>query len=80
MAPIIPRYLTGQKILKGDRIKYVGEDGIVDFVITDKAADWESYWNKLGQGVMLKVPSFGRVYVPFDDEDLEFASRNENSK
>lgn len=52
---------------------------MVDFVIIDQSPDWNSYWNKLGQGVMLKVPSFGSVYVPFEDEGLEFVSRNDDN-
>ncbi len=75
----IPKYLTGQTVLSGDLIKYSGEDGVVDFVITNQSPDWDSYWNELGQGIMLKVPSFGSVYVPFEDEELEFVSRNENN-
>jgi hypothetical protein len=70
-----PKYATGQIILCGDLIKYDGENGEVDFIITNDSPDWLSYWNELGEGVMLKVPSFGSVYVPFTDEDLEFISR-----
>jgi hypothetical protein len=70
-----PKYLSGELILSGDQIKYDGEDGEVEFTITKESSDWDSYWDKLGEGVMLKVPSFGSVYVPFHDEDLEFVSR-----
>lgn len=62
-------------ILKGDQIKYDGENGEVDYTITEDSPDWDSYWDDLGVGVMLKVPSFGLVYVPFEDEHLEFVSR-----
>jgi hypothetical protein len=71
-----PKYLSGEMILKGDHINYNGESGEVDYTITDESRDWDSYWSELGVGVMLKVPSFGSVYVPFEDEDLEFISRN----
>lgn len=75
MISIEPKYSTGEIILSGDRIKYEGEMGEVDFTITRESNDWYTYWNELGEGVMLKVPSFGSVYVPFSDEDLEFISR-----
>jgi hypothetical protein len=75
MSSIEPKYLTGEIILSGDRIKYDGEMGEVDFTITRESNDWDTYWNQLGEGVMIKVPSFGSVYVPFSDEDLEFISR-----
>jgi hypothetical protein len=78
MSQNIPRYSTGQSIHSGDLIKFSGEDGIVDFVITDQSPGWDSYWKELGQGIMLKVPSFGTVYVSFDDENLEFLSRSDN--
>ena len=75
MAKTIPKYLSGERILKGDHIKYMGESGEVDFTITEESPDWDSYWCDLDCGVMLKMPSFELVYVPFDDEHLEFISR-----
>lgn len=75
MNPIEPKYLTGETILSGDIIEYDGEMGEVDFTITKDSQDWDTYWNKLGEGVMLKVPSFGSVYIPFLDEDLKLISR-----
>ena len=71
-----PKYSSGEIIIRGDRIKYNGENGEVDFIITEESPDWDSYWHNLGEGVMLKVPSFGSVYVPFSDEELDFISRN----
>jgi signal peptidase I len=70
-----PKYSSGEIILRGDRIRYNGENGEVDFIITEESPDWDSYWHDLGEGVMLKVPSFGSVYVPFLDGELEFISR-----
>lgn len=78
MAKKIPKYLSGERILKDDHIKYEGENGEVDFTITEESPDWNSYWSDLDVGVMLKVPSFGLVYFPFDDEHLEFISRKSN--
>lgn len=72
-----PKYSISESIQSGDNIKYAGETGTVDLVITNKAEDWDTYWKELGEGVMLKVPSYKNVYVPFDDEDLEFVSRKE---
>lgn len=79
MSSIEPKYSTGETIFSGDRIKYNGEMGEVDFIITRKSNDWNTYWKELGEGVMLKVPSFGSVYVPFSDEDLEFISRKDDA-
>jgi hypothetical protein len=79
MAKTVPKYLSGEKILKRDHIKYDGENGEVDFTITEDSPDWDSYWCDLDVGVMLKVPSFGLVYVPFDDEHLKFISRESDT-
>ncbi len=70
-----PKYRSGEKIVAGDNINYSGENGYVDFVVTQEYPNWETYWKDLGQGAMLSVPSFGSVYVPFDDGDLIFISR-----
>lgn len=76
MAKTTPKYLSGEKILRGDHIKYDGENGEVEFTITEESPDWDSFWCDLDVGVMLKVPTFGSVYVPFIDEHLEFVSRS----
>ena len=76
-----PKYRSGEKIVAGDNINYSGENGTVDYVVTKEYPNWETYWKDLGPGAMLSVPSFGSVYVPFDDEDLFFISRvSENNR
>lgn len=73
------KYQTGEAIQKGDRIRYHGEIGLVEFVaerITgDAAADW--YVQEFGGGVMLLVNPFGRVFISdlANDEDLELIAR-----
>ncbi len=75
MSPTIPAYPSGEEIIIGDKIKFSGEEGQVEFVVTANYPNWDTYWKDLGQGVMLAVPSFGSVYAPFNDGDLEFISR-----
>jgi hypothetical protein len=67
-------YLSGIEIQAGDRIRYQGEAGRVEFVAT---ADGETAWylEECGVGCMLAVPSFGLVYTR-PDEDLEFVGRD----
>jgi hypothetical protein len=69
-----PQYSTGEIIQPRDCITLDDESGTVEFVVTQDHPEWKSYWKDLGPGVM-PVPSFGSVYVPFDDEDLSFISR-----
>jgi hypothetical protein len=76
----LPTYKSGENILIEDRVKYDNEDGIIEDIITEDNPNWENYWKKLGTGVMVKCPKYGRVFVKFEDEDLLFISRkNKNS-
>ncbi|MEN8188440.1 MAG: hypothetical protein ABFS19_01240 [Thermodesulfobacteriota bacterium] len=75
MSTAEPIYSSGETILSGDHITFEGESGLVEYVITPDHPQWDSYWKDLGTGVMLSVPSFGSVYVPFDDNGLLFISR-----
>jgi len=70
-----PTYASGQAIEAGDRVRYHGEEGRVEFLATagDAATQW--YVEQCGEGCMLLASGFGRVFVPFDDDDLEFVSR-----
>jgi len=68
----VPRYRSGEPISVGDRVAYDQSEGEIELVVTPQSPDWESYWHELGPGAMVKCPKYGRVYVPFDDEELEF--------
>ncbi len=75
------RYETGEEILAGDRIRYAGEAGTVEFV-TDAANPHYAWYNEqFGGGCMLLTAQFGRVFTshPGDDEDLDFVGRRGSS-
>jgi hypothetical protein len=75
----IPTYTSGEDIRPGDDILYHGERGKVEFVAMsdDPNTDW--YVKQYGGGCMIRVRSFGCVFVarPDEDEDLEFLERGE---
>ena len=79
MPPVALTYLTGETIEKGDRIRYAGGNGIVDFVaepgVADPATDF--YTEEYGGGCMLLTEKFGTVFVqaPENEEGLEFVAR-----
>ncbi|HWW59891.1 MAG TPA: hypothetical protein VN181_00860, partial [Thermoanaerobaculia bacterium] len=71
---------SGEELLEGDHVRYLGEAGTIEFVATERsneeAADW--YVEKFrGDGVMIKNKTFGRVFLSATDIDdhLEFVSR-----
>ena len=73
-------YQSGEAINMGDRVKYHGEPGEVEFVaekiVGDDAIDW--YVREQGGGVMILEPKhFGRVFVhdTEDEEDLVLIAR-----
>ncbi len=75
-------YVTGETVRKGDRIRYHGEPGAVEFVVSgvvgDSAMDW--YAERFpGGGIMITATGFGSVFLGVDDIDdmLEFDSRSE---
>jgi len=78
----ILRYGSGEEILQGDHVRYLGESGSIEFVATEsngeEAADW--YVEEFeGGGVMITNETFGRVFLSATDIDdhLEFVSRRE---
>jgi hypothetical protein len=80
VAPL--RYRTGEMILQGDIVDYLGDRGEVEYVVSaisgDAAMDWHFQTN--GPGVMVLEPKhFGRVYVRSLD-DLVFVSRAPDQK
>ena len=72
-------YASGELIKAGDRVRYYGEPGQIEFVVDsgsgDDALDW--YLRELGPGAMVREPKvFGSVYVTDPDDGLlEFVSR-----
>ena len=72
-------YPTGEAILKGDRIRYGGSPGVVDFVADPFAFDPETqyYVDEHGGGCMLMTAAFGAVFLsePDVDEDSELVAR-----
>ena len=72
-----PTYLTGQQILEGDSVRIGTQEGVVEHIITEECEGWAEYWEKLGEGVMVIGPAFGRLFTKFDDEDLVFFRRRE---
>ena len=75
-------YKTGEAVHKGDRIRYHGEPGEVEFIVSgvigDPAMDW--YAKQFpGGGIMVTATGFGSVFLGVDDIDgmLEFHSRGQ---
>ena len=71
-------YLSGEPVMKGDRIRYHGEPGEVEFIAdgTDPETGW--YAQQFGVGCMITATRFGSVFThprTADWEDLEFVSR-----
>lgn len=78
-------YPSGEDVREGDHVRYLGEVGTVEFVVTDKktndqSSDW--YTDQFpGGGVMITNETFGRVFLSSADFDghLEFVSRREEA-
>jgi hypothetical protein len=75
------RYDSGEEVRAGDLIRYHGDLGHVEFLVTPENSDPTLvYYLELnpGGGAMLEVKeSFGYVFVNFPDEHLEFVSRGQ---
>jgi hypothetical protein len=73
------KYQSGEEIRQGDKVRYDGELGEIEFVAEegDPAMDW--YIKECGgPGVMVIEPKvFGRVYISDteNEEDLILVSR-----
>lgn len=76
------RYLSGDEVQVGDRIRFHGEDGIVEFTVYEKVGNPEFDWY-LEQhpegGLMIIAKNFGRVFLtPVSiDERVDFVARRE---
>lgn len=82
MAKLLLRYLSGEEILKGDRVILKGNTGEIELVATDPD-DVETAWyfQEFGGGVMVLEPvRYGRLFLEAEElldgcDDLEFVSR-----
>ena len=75
-------YLSGEDIRAGDRIRFHGDAGHVEFVVTEKTGDPGQDWyidEFPGGGAMIWAEGFGSVFLGLGDidEDLELMSRGE---
>jgi hypothetical protein len=77
------RYLSGEEICKGDRIRFHGHRALIEFAAAE-LNDPENAWFVLryGGGVMVNDPAIcGCTFIPVDQlknyEDLEFVARGE---
>ena len=76
-------YASGDEVKPGDRIRYHGETGDIEFLIPDATGDPSMDWfleEFPGGGVMVTATGFGRVFVAAADidEDLELSARTEH--
>jgi hypothetical protein len=75
-----PKYESGEPVRDGDRIRYAGELGHVEFVADPDNPNEDTMWfiEQYGQGCMPITPRFGRVFLdrPEEEEDLELVSRD----
>lgn len=71
------KYASGEEIQPGDRVRYHGEPGQVDFVAKPDDPKTSYYIQQFGSGCMITAQGFGAVFVihPGQDEDLKFVSR-----
>ena len=75
------RYLSGQEICKGDRVRFHGHDAQIEFAASDLGdAEHGCFVRLYGGGVMVNDPAVsGHTFIPVDQlknyEDLEFVGR-----
>ena len=74
------KYLSGEEIIKGDRVLFHRGPGQVELVadaLDNSETDW--YVKEYGGGVMIMDAVAGRTFIPADQideyEDLEFVAR-----
>ena len=77
------RYMSGEEICMGDRVRFHGHEARIEFAAAD-LSDPEHGWfvQEYGGGVMVNDPAVsGCTFIPVDQlksyEDLEFAGRGE---
>ena len=74
-----PTYASGENVRQGDRIRFAGESGEVEFVADPDVVDATTAWyvEQFGAGCMITTEKFGSIFLHATehDEDLEFVSR-----
>ena len=74
-----PHYMSGEVIEPGDRIRYAGEPGEVEFVVDHGAVDEATAWylEEHGPGCMIKTLRWGSIFLHAteEEEDLELVAR-----
>lgn len=79
----VPRYRSGEKIQKGDRVLFHGEKAEIELVATNpQDAEQAWYVKEFGGGILISEPKhFGRAFLRSDEiadcADLQFVSRME---
>jgi hypothetical protein len=72
-------YPSGETVKRGDRIRYAGHPGEVEFVADPNTPDSSTAWyvTEHGGGCMITTLQFGSIFLnsTSDEEDLEFVSR-----
>lgn len=71
-------YANGEPVKKGDRIRYMGEPGYVEFVADATDPDTTWYVEQFGGGCMIVAETFGSVFIDTGQlahADLEFVAR-----
>jgi hypothetical protein len=72
---------TEIEIKKGDQVRFHGEPGEIEFVVSDDCdPETRWYWQEFGGGVMVREPKYFRsAFLDADSvkdtEDLEFVAR-----
>jgi hypothetical protein len=68
-------YLSGEPVMKGDRILYHGEPDEVEFIADGTDPETDCFVKELGTGIMIKTCSTYTGPGSYDWEDIEFVSR-----
>lgn len=75
------KYLSGEEICTGDRVRFHGHDAQIEFAAADLSDPEHTCFVRLyGGGVMVNDPAVsGHTFIPVDQlknyEDLEFVAR-----
>jgi len=69
-------YLSGEEILRGDRVLYHGEPGLIEFIAEEGDPETAWYVETFGGRCMILTSDMGPVFVSRPDEDLELVARD----
>jgi hypothetical protein len=79
--PDVLRYVTGEEICKGDRVRFHGHSAQIEFAAAELSDPEHTCFVRLyGGGVMVNDPAVsGHTFIPVDQlknyEDLELVDR-----